>query len=91
MILAGYGVQRGKIIGDLSRGPLEDSSFTLNGTAIPFADALPVNLLTGIADPGGQYLSVQSLFPTICAIFGATIPAQQTTEFKAIRAALKTS
>jgi hypothetical protein len=40
-------------------------------------------------DSGGQVVSTLSIFPTIMAAFGVSIPIQQITEWIAIEAALK--
>ena len=53
-----------------------------------YGSALPVNS-SGQLDPNGTLNSVESIFPTVMAIFGFTFPSQQITEFSTIKAAIK--
>jgi hypothetical protein len=55
-----------------------------------YLDPLPVNLSTGVPDASGQVPNILSLCPTVVAAFGGSLPPQQTTDYGAIPAILKT-
>ncbi len=87
VLLAGMGINRGAVVGDVGRGPLENSQFAGN----PWQTALPIDYATGAASASGKPCSVQSLLPTVCAIFGASVPQNQLNEFDAVPAVLRRS
>jgi hypothetical protein len=92
VIMAGMGVQRGRVVGDVGRGPIENAAFRdQEGNPRPWQKALPIDYATGVAKPDGKYTSIQSIFPTVCSIFGALVPANQLTEFEPVSAVIRKS
>lgn len=85
VLLAGHRVNGGRVVGDISWGPLEDTNFK----GVSLGAPLPINLDTGIPAPDGTPVSTKSLFPTVLSIFGAPVPTQQITEAKSIPAIIK--
>jgi hypothetical protein len=88
VLMAGYGVQGGRIVGGVHEG-LHSGSPTapfLNGV---FSGPLPIDPASGLPSPSGQVPNILSLAPSMVAAFGATLPAQQVTDFKAIPALLR--
>jgi hypothetical protein len=78
-ILAGAGIRGGTVIGDFKTAP------GAYGRYAQFANTrmcgpLPIDLTTGAVDPNGRLVTTKSFFPTVMAMFGVAIPAQQLTE-----------
>jgi hypothetical protein len=86
VLLAGYGINRGRVVGGVHEGPNMTDLFPGRN----YLDPLPVNLSTGRPDAGGQVPNILSLCPTLVAVFGGSLPPQQTTDYGAIPAILKT-
>jgi hypothetical protein len=75
MILAGYGVNRGKIIGGRGSGPA--GTFGGLGAANRFNGPLPIDLTTGLPSGSGTLVDNGTIHPTILKIFGLIQPSQQ--------------
>lgn len=90
LVMAGYGIRRGAVIGDLHAGPAQGDAY---GDPIEdFAQPLPIDSATGEPKPlsdGGRVQSTKCILPTICAIFGIKVPMDQISEYSAVPAALK--
>ncbi len=77
VILSGYGVNGGKVVGGRGSGP----NGTYGGVGKGFLEPLPMDLTTGNPIATGDYASQFSILPTVLDLFGVTVPSQQKTEW----------
>jgi hypothetical protein len=94
VLMAGYGVATGRVIGAVKKGP-GSSHVKLTGEDLypkqGFSAPLPVDS-DGNPDPGSStVINTKSVFPTVCQIFGITVPANQVTDASYVSAVLKKS
>ena len=85
VIMAGYGVNNGKIIGGRGTGP----NGIYGGTGMPFLQPLPVDPATGEPNASGVLASQRAVLPTVLKIFGLSVPSQQQTEQVPLPAVIK--
>ena len=81
--MAGYGTNRGAIIGDIMT-----ARYNTMFTGIPYFYPLPINS-SGQPAPGGTVYDPQSILPTKCAIFGAQMPPEQITTSGVVQGVIK--
>jgi hypothetical protein len=81
ILLAGAGVKRGQVLGAAKS----------DGDASPFksfpqisGSPLPIDLSTGLPSQTGTVIGHMAVFPTLMAILGVPVPANQLTDQKAI-------
>jgi hypothetical protein len=101
VLLAGYGVNGGTVIGDVMTGPGGDYSSTWNFNSanqtwnnnyaggIPYSSAMPIDLNTGRVVPTGRIINEICILPTMLGIFGFAIPPQQINDGFAVPAVMK--
>jgi hypothetical protein len=92
MIMAGYGIRKGTVVGELHRGPMDVANFGLPQAyppSVKYATPLPIDVKTGKISSGGRVITTKAIFPTILAIFGVPVPPQQITEFGPLAAVIK--
>ena len=75
-LMAGYGINGGKVVGDLHHGPNDVSQFGA-GT---FTAPLPIDPNSGEVKSGGKIVTMAALAPTIVEMFGAKLPDNQISE-----------
>ncbi len=86
IILAGYGTNSGKVIGGRGTGP----NGTYGGAGAPFLEPLPIDSQSGQPSTSGKLASQFSILPTVLAMFGVDVPAQQRTEWGTVKPVIKT-
>lgn len=84
VLMAGYGIHGGSVIGDLHKGVNDGNEFGGN-----FTSALPINTSTGLPSAGGSLVTLQSLAPTLVEMFDAKLPPQQISAFGFVSAVIK--
>ncbi|MBM4252995.1 MAG: DUF1501 domain-containing protein [Deltaproteobacteria bacterium] len=84
VIMAGYGANGGKVIGGRGTGPNG-----VYGGVGAFLQPLPIDPQSGLPSASGKMTSQFSVLPTVLAIFGVDVPAQQVTEWDAVKPAIK--
>jgi hypothetical protein len=88
VVLAGMGIQGGRVVGRMHEGPKIHGAEFGDGYLRP----LPIDVRTGLPLPvsqGGRVISTLAVMPTIMAAFGVAIPLQQITDWEAIPAVLR--
>ncbi len=90
VLLAGYRIPGGKVVGDMKDDVQYDNN---NFSSIPFMAGLPIDKGNGApvnpTDSKAMLPNIKHLFPTLMAAFGAEIPLQQQTEANALNCLLK--
>lgn len=84
VVMAGYRIKGNKIVGGRMTGPKGQ----FGSLREPFLLPLPVNA-NGDPDAAGDFISQRSILPTVCEIFGISVPSQQKTEMESISAVIK--
>ncbi len=89
LLMAGAGVNGGKVVGEIQRGP--DGLFAAQFPQSSFQpfDPLPINQATGLADPSGTFWTARMIFPTVLSIFNASSASPVNGGSGPIRAAMK--
>jgi hypothetical protein len=87
VLLAGYGVQGGKVVGDVHTGPNMHALFPEPN--YKYLGPLPIDLQSGAVSPSGKMVNILAVAPTILSAFGATLPAQQVTDAVAVPAVVR--
>lgn len=97
ILMAGYGVNSGKVIGDFKMAPFGYGSSKYGdvfkslvfegsgGPGIP----LPIDFNTGQPDINGKFVEMGNIFPTLVSIFDVPIPSNQITDHPVVPAAIK--
>jgi hypothetical protein len=90
LLMAGYGVNRGKVVGEIHQGAGLHGAYGLSSN--DYLRPLPIDPKTGQVKPiseGGQKISTLAILPTILKMFGVQVPLQQITNWEAIDAVIK--
>ncbi len=85
VIMAGYGVHGGRIIGDNHKGPNDANQFQ----GLGFTHPLPIDVGTGLPNANGKLVTIKSLAPTMLAMFDAPLPFNQISDEDAVPAVIK--
>ncbi|MBC7396848.1 MAG: DUF1501 domain-containing protein, partial [Bdellovibrionales bacterium] len=85
VLMAGYGVNGGRVIGDNHKGANDANQFTSQG----FTHALPIDLGTGLPNERGKLVTIKTLAPTMLAMFDTALPFNQISDEDALPAAIK--
>jgi hypothetical protein len=101
VLLAGYGVNGGTVVGDVMTGPggdydsswsFDTNNLTWNNNyagGVPYSSSMPIDFNTGRVVPTGTIPNEQCVLPTMLAIFGFAVPPQQITDGNAVPALIK--
>lgn len=87
-IMAGYRIKGNKIVGGRGTGPEGEFGFLYTPNSPNFLAPLPIDE-DGNPDASGEKISQRSILPTVCDIFGVSVPSQQKTEMESISAIIK--
>jgi hypothetical protein len=83
VLMLGYGVRKGAVVGQIALDPAADYSMYPVNSANPAQPTcftgLPIDPNSGAGSPTGTLFSVYSILPTVCQIFGVTVPPNQIT------------
>jgi hypothetical protein len=88
-VLAGAGVNGGKVVGRIAGGPGEGRYANVSGGTTGLGDGYKIDFKTGLPDTNGQTAYIENIFPTMMAIFGLSVPERQKTADGAIAAIMK--
>jgi hypothetical protein len=84
LMLAGYNIAGGRVVGGVHEGPGMLTSFS----RINYLDPLPIDPNTGAVSSSGSLINILSIAPTLVDAFGTTLPPQQVTEYPLVPAVL---
>ncbi len=87
-IMAGYRIRGNKIVGARGTGPDGQFGALYSPTSPNFLAPLPIDE-NGNPNAAGELITQRSILPTVCEIFGVSVPAQQKTEMESISAIIK--
>jgi len=79
VIMAGRGVNVGKVFGDWMPAQGAYGKYAAFASAASYAGPLPVDPVTGAPSPSGVIWTSKAIFNTVMAIFGVAIPGEQIT------------
>ncbi|MBC7692440.1 MAG: DUF1501 domain-containing protein [Methylotenera sp.] len=86
VLMAGYGIHGGSVIGDLHKGPADDNQYG----ALGFVSSMPIDIGTGLPNRNGTKVSIKSLAPTVIEMFGEKlVPLQQISDESFVPAVVK--
>jgi hypothetical protein len=85
ILLAGAGIQGGRVVGGVHEGPASLGAFPRGS----YLEPLPIDHQSGQVSASGKKANILSIAPTVLAAFGGTLPPQQLTDFGVIPAVLK--
>lgn len=100
VLLAGYGVAGGKVVGDNMTGPggaynwqVTNGKWVHDFSTIQYSSALPIDINTGLASHSASAVipTNRCVLPTMCSIFGISVPLQQVNDGIAIPAVKKSA
>jgi hypothetical protein len=90
VLLAGYGVAGGKVVGDIGyRGLTTNDTTALGANGSLYARGVAVDPETGRLSDSGLYLNTNHIFPTVLKIMDVTVPANQITDAEPVLGILK--
>ncbi len=84
ILLAGYNIAGGRVVGGVHEGPASLAPFPGQG----YLDPLPIDPSTGAVSSSGSLISILSIAPTLVDAFGTTLPPQQVTDSPIVPAVL---
>lgn len=86
VIFAGARIPGGRIIGDIKTGA---SGLYSAYADEPFANPLPIDPVSGVPSKDGIFFSQRALLPTLLAMFGIQVPAEQVSDQQTLAALIK--